>query len=187
MTQINFSSYGNQLLEIYSKNSYQYESESFSLRYIMKALDEFFIFMSISEYGTVESIQIRNKKFVSQIKTNTSYTQIYDYFISYNRNRKTFDVFDLESIYVLCAGVSFEKILSNCMNLKGLASIMAAEENLLTGRIVLFDKNILVLSLLNFENVDTYRKKSLNLNDIVSIDIINIENILLSKYLKYEK
>ncbi len=54
-------SYSNQLLELYSKDIDDYGSESFSLGYILQDLGSFILFMSISETGTLDSIQIRSK------------------------------------------------------------------------------------------------------------------------------
>lgn len=186
MEKTDFSLYDNQLVEVYSKCFAQSESSFFSLGYIMKDLDEFFLFESISEFGTIEGIQIRRKEYISHIETDTSYTKMYDYFISYNRDNKKFDNFDLELLYVLYEELPFEKILNNCMNYKAMISIMTVEEELLTGRIVLLDGKLLILALIDFECIDTSRKKSINLIDIVCIDILSIENFLLTNYLSYK-
>lgn len=64
------------------KSRTEYENESFSLGYILMALDSFIVFMSISEIGTLEGIQLRSKKIIKNIVSNTEYTKIYDFFVS---------------------------------------------------------------------------------------------------------
>ena len=72
-------SYSNQLLELYSKDIDDYGSESFSLGYILQDLGSFILFMSISETGTLDSIQIRSKKYLVKIIDNSAYIRMYEF------------------------------------------------------------------------------------------------------------
>jgi hypothetical protein len=185
MEKIDFSSFDKQLVELYSKNMTEYEDESFSLGYILMELDSFIVFMSISEIGTLESIQLRSKKFIKNIVSNTEYTKMYDFFVSYSKKMNAFDGFSLEESVALNENTTPKEILNTALKLnKTISIITSLDESILTGKIVLLDINRLVLSLLDYENIEIDKKQSVSLETIICIDLVSIENYLYDKYLE---
>lgn len=185
MRKIDFSSFDNHLVELYSKNITENEDESFSLGYILKDLDSFIVFMSISETGTFDSIQLRSKRNISKIVKDTEYTKMYDFFVSYSKNNKVFDDFSLENIVSVEDNKSIEDVLNNTLKLKRTVSIVTSkDESVLTGKIALLDTNQLVLTLLNYESMKMENKKSVSLDSVICIDVVSVENFLYDKYLE---
>ncbi|MFB8725893.1 hypothetical protein [Enterococcus casseliflavus] len=139
MEKIDFSSFDKQLVELYSKNRTEYEDESFSLEYILMALDSFIVFMSISEIGTLESIQLRSKKFITNIVSNTEYTKMYDFFVSYSKKMNAFDGFSLEESVALTESTTKEILNTALKRNQTISIITSIDESILTGKIVLLD------------------------------------------------
>lgn len=178
-------SYNNQLFELYTKDIYEYESESFSLGYILKDLGSFFLFKSIGESGTLDSIQVRSKKYLDKIIDDSAYIKMYEFFISYNQINKSFDNYDLGSIINLDKIETINDLLTNNLILKKTVSVISSiDDEVLTGKINLLDSKKIVLSTIDYENITMSNKKSINLNDLVCIDIASVENFLLDKYLE---
>lgn len=184
MKKIDFLSFNNHLIELYSRNFIENEDESFSLGYILMELDSFIVFMSISEIGTLESIQLRSKKFITNIVNNTEYTKMYDFFVSYSKKMNAFDGFSLEKSVALTENTTPKEILNTALKRnKTISIITSIDESILTGKIVLLDINRLVLSLLDYENIEIDHKQSVRLETILCIDVVSVENYLYDKYL----
>lgn len=185
MEKIDFLSFDKQLVELYSKNRTEYEDESFSLGYILMELDSFIVFMSISEIGTLESIQLRSKKFIKNIVSNTEYTIMNDFLVNYSKKMNAFDGFSLEESVALTENTTPKEILNTALKRnKTISIITSIDESILTGKIVLLDRNRLVLSLLEYENIEIDHKQSVSLETILCIDVVSVENYLYDKYLE---
>ncbi|GAB7307805.1 MULTISPECIES: hypothetical protein [Enterococcus] len=178
-------SYSNQLLELYSKDIDDYGSESFSLGYILQDLGSFILFMSISETGTLDSIQIRSKKYLVKIIDNSAYIRMYEFFVSYNKINKSFDNYDLGSIINLEKIKTIDDLLTNNLVLKKSVTVIHSnDESVFTGKINLLDSKKLVLSIIDYESITKTNKKTINIDDLICIDIVSVENFLLDKYIE---
>lgn len=184
---MNFTSFGNQLVELYSENMTEYEEDdSFSLGYILKDLDEFILFMSVSEAGTLDSIQLRRKIYISEVITESEYIDMQSFFVDYSKKNKVFDPFSLGNAIELDGNLTIDTIFNKTLKMNKTISIVTSDsEEILTGRIILLDINKLVISLLNYETIELDSKETVSLNNIICIDIINTENFLYDKFMEH--
>jgi len=103
-------------------------------------LDSFIVFMSISEIGTLESMQLRSKKFIKNIVSNTEYTKKYDFFVNYSKQMNAFDGFSLEESVALTENITPKEILNTALKRSQTISIITSiDESILTGKLVLLD------------------------------------------------
>ncbi len=185
MKNIDITSYKNKLVELHLVSNDESEEEIFSLGYIIKDLQGFFLFLSVSETGTLESIQLRNKEYIAEIEENSDYLKSYEFFISYTKEKNIFDSFDLSSMIELEKIGTVNEALISPLQLKRTVSVITSkEDSILTGRILLLGFNNIVLSLLDYENMKLNEKESIMFEEIICIDLVNAENFLYDRYLE---
>ena len=80
-----------------------------------------------------------------------------------------------------------KSILETVVTLNRTVSIITStDENIITGKVIILDTNRMAISLLNYETNKISEKITVNLENIISIDLISIENLLYDKYLESE-
>ncbi|MFP8917900.1 hypothetical protein ACLI5Y_13925 [Enterococcus innesii] len=110
---------------------------------------------------------------------------MYDFFVNYSKKMNAFDGFSLEESVALTENTTPKEILNTALKRnKTISIITSIDESILTGKIVLLDRNRLVLSLLDYENIEIDRKQSVSLETILCIDVVSVENYLYDKYLE---
>lgn len=173
------------LIELYSN---EHAEDSFSLGYILKDLGNFFLFMSISEVGTLDSIQIRNKSFIGEMIENTEYTKMLAFFVDYSKTHHLFDAYSLEKFLPEKEELTVSDLLNQSLtNGQTISVVTSNDEQILTGKVCLLHDNKLVISLLNYENITLEKKQTIQLNDIIGIDLVNVENYLYDTYIAIKK
>lgn len=184
MKDIDFLSFENQLVELYTKDISEFEEAgSFSLGYIAKDLEEFILFLSISEYGILESIQIRRKDYIENIVSKSEYINMYNFFVKYARANNIFDPYSLLSSRIINKS-SLKSILDTVVTLNRTVSIITStDENIITGKVIILDTNRMAISLLNHEMSRMSEKITVNLDNVICIDLVSVENLLYDKYL----
>lgn len=93
--------------------------------------------------------------------------------------------FSLEESVALAENTTPKEILNTALKRnKTISIITSIDESILTGKIVLLDRNRWVLSLLDYENIEIDHKQSVSLETILCIDVVSVENYLYDKYLE---
>lgn len=80
---------------------------------------------------------------------------------------------------------NLKSILETVVTLNRTVSIITSTaENIITGKVIILDTNRMAISLSSYETNKISEKITVNLENIISPDLISIENLLYDKYLE---
>ena len=92
---------------------------------------------------------------------------------------------------IIIGAINLEKIktiddllTNNLVLKKSVTVIHSNDESVFTGKINLLDSKKLVLSIIDYESITKTNKKTINIDDLICIDIVSVENFLLDKYIE---
>lgn len=180
MESAQINQYTDQLIELYTESE-----DSFSLGYFRKVEKEFSIFEAVNEIGMLDSIQVRANSQVSQIKSQTSYTSIFQKFINYNKKQELYDPYLL-----LDQGRSLLEThhLADCFKKNGdiFTFVLENEDYLLKGQVksLNLENQTFQLKLLDLEKLQFHQEVTCHFENIIAIDLASNENYLLRMVLE---
>lgn len=175
MNLIDFSKYKDtDLVEVYSV----FNDEGFTLGYILKEMGEYILFETISLSGALDKYELRKKDNIEEIVSNSSYIDMYKYYIKYNRNLNIFDVYGLtENRFEF---ETLDDLIMYCLKSnKNITLVTSSEDYILTGKLVLAGKDSITM-LLNDSKEPS--KITIHKEDIVVFEFLSVENYLFSKF-----
>lgn len=175
--------HSNKLIELYTEDLLDEDFVSFSLGKILDESEEEYLFLSLSEYGAVESIQLRRKDFLAEIEDSTDYLDYHLTNIELNKSLGSYDPYGIEDLIPYYKGLSLIKILELSMNKKNIISLVLAGEDDYTGKVQMLEDNFLVLSRVDYIDGKSNETKIIKLDDIIYLDLVSVNNILLNNYI----
>lgn len=175
--------YLNKLIELYTEDLMDEDFVSFSLGKILGESEEEYLFLSISEYGFIESLQLRRKIFLAEIEDDTEYLDYHHSNIEFNKSLGAYDPYEIEKFVGRFKNLSLAKTLENIMNKKEIITLILSNEDDYTGKIQMLEDNFLVLSKVDYINGKANETKIIKLDDIIYLDLVSVNNILLRNYL----
>lgn len=157
--------------------------DSFSLGYIIKEFDDSILIESISEYGTLLGYQIRMKNIIKKIIWKSDYIDIFNFHISYNKKLNAFDNYKLgEELWEFNG---FQDGLMDCYNMGLNISIISEDlEYVAMGKIISIDDENIILLDKDINNLEEHFENTIAIESITGIEILSIENHLLTEYEK---
>lgn len=163
------------------------ENLKFSLGYVVKVLDNSILFVSISEIGTLDSIQLRNKNYISSIESNTEYTEMFEFYINFSKHNNLFDPFLLEKKLKFDQVITSKKVLESLFNEGNIVSIITTNlDYIIVGRIICLHEKIMTISLSRYQQNSEVSEIKIELDSIICIDLVSVENFIYSKYESYK-
>ena len=173
----------NKLIELYTEDLMDEDFVSFSLGMIVDESSEFYLFLSMSEYGFVESIQLRRKIFLAEIEDDTEYLDYHLANIELNKDLGSYDPHGIEKLIPDFKGQTLIELLELSMNKKNIISLILKNEDDYTGKVQMLEDNFLVLSKVDYIDGKTNQTKIIKLDDIIYLELASINNILVKNYL----
>lgn len=173
----------NGLIELYMETVDE-DNDSFSLGYVLYESNDYILFLSINENSMVESVQLRIKKYVSDIQSNTDYLKMFLQYISYVKKKGIFDPFRLINEYEQLPNKSLEGVLDYFLEKERIISVVTAgNEEIITGKIILLEDHSIVLTKFDFNSTSYNEKVVILKSEIICVDLFSSENLLLQQYL----
>lgn len=175
--------YSNKLIELYTEDLMDEDFVSFSLGKILGESEKEYLFLSISEYGFIESLQLKRKIYLAEIEDDTEYLDYHHLNIEFNKNLGAYDPYGIENLIDDFMNLSLTKTLEKIMNKKDIITLILANDDDYTGKIQMLEDNFLALSKVDYTNEKDNKTKIIKLDDIIYLDLASVNNILLKNYL----
>lgn len=174
----------NDLVEIYSEYLLDHEFESYAIGYIVRDFDDMVFFENINEYGFIDSFQIRFQDYISEIQVQSDYMSLVQSHINFNWAQGLTDPYDIRSRSNIFKDKSLGEILDLVMKKKYLVTVISAlTDKIYTGQVYIHENNTIVISEIDTESFRRTNKTLINLEEVLGIELVSIENILISNYL----
>lgn len=174
------------LLKVYSVDG---ESDEFLLGYMVNDIDSYYIFESIDEYGGLDGYILYKKDSILKIERDNDYTAVFNFYISYLKKRKAFDVLNLSAVYEKVPKNSIDSILQYCYKNDLVITISQTKSEICpTGKIISLNEKEVSLDRKRYRNDFGIEQETedapISISDIITIDIVTKETYLYQKYLE---
>lgn len=188
-SEINTSKYleSKKLLQVYSKYR---DNDTFLLGYLLKDIGTYLIFESVDEYGALDGYTLLAKSDISEIITNTNYTNIFDNYIKQQKLNNSYDIFNLTGQYKVLPKESVLDILKFCYQQKKVVMLSSTSyESSRGGKVINIADNYIVLDQTKYYKDWDMAEASIETNErieikkILALDIISKDNYLYEQYL----
>lgn len=178
----------NDLVEIYSEYLLDHEFESYAIGYIIRDFENMVFFENINDYGFIDSFQIRFVDYISDIQVQSDYKTLIQSHINFNQHQGLIDPYDIRSRANIFKNKNLGQILDLVMKKKYLVTVISAlTDKIYTGQVYIHENNTIVISEIDTESFRRTNKTLINLEEVLGIELVSIENILISNYLYNEQ
>ncbi|MCI5775893.1 MAG: hypothetical protein MR008_05485 [Aerococcus sp.] len=176
MNQKQLSFYNNQLVEIYSE---AISDAQFTLGYLKVIDAAYSLVYSIDDYGVLESIQLRQNRYISDVVAKSDYLSYYRRLIVLNQQYNRYDPFQLAALYAhhFAQIDSFDTVTVG----EPIYTVLSiAHDELLVGRVAEVTAQSLTLASCPVMPVMQAARTVISKADIISIDLLSIQNQLMT-------
>lgn len=174
--------------EWYSKTRGGYELDSFSLGYFLRDIGDFVEVLTIDLNGALDTVSAFLKSDILEVRFDTEYTKMFDYYISQNKLNNLYDPYDLLSQWSEFDADSMNKILLKCFQKEKVISVCLVDDDYIEhGKIVLLTEHVMTLNdseYLSGLNEEQNPNTTVRINNIMGIDFLSKSNFMYEQYLR---
>lgn len=174
--------------EWYSKTRDGYDLDSFSLGYFLRDIGDFVEVLTIDLNGSLDTVSAFLKADILEVRFETEYTQMLDYYIEQNKLNHLYDPYDLLIQWEALDADSMSQILLKCFQKEKVISVGPIDDDYIEhGKIVLLTEHVMTLNdseYLSGLNEEQNPNKTMRINNIMEINFLSKNNYMYEQYLR---